>query len=72
MSKKLPKLAKNIKKYRLKRGYSQEKLSRLADVSYNTLIKIESGAIKNPTVDTAYKLARALKTTIDRLVRARF
>ncbi len=67
MAKKPTKLAKNIKSYRLKRGYSQEKLSRQADISYNTLIKIESGGIQSPTLDTAVKIARALKVSLDKL-----
>jgi ribosome-binding protein aMBF1 (putative translation factor) len=37
------KIADNIKKYRNKLGISQDKLSKLADVTYNTIIKIESG-----------------------------
>jgi len=41
-------IADNIKKYRNKIGVSQDRLSKLADVTYNTIIKIESGANKNP------------------------
>ena len=36
-------IARNIKKYRAKLGISQDKLSKIADVTYNTIIKIESG-----------------------------
>ena len=39
-------LAKNIKKLREKKGLSQEKLARLADVANNTIIKMESGENK--------------------------
>ena len=33
-------IADNIKKYRNKMGVSQDRLSKLADVTYNTIIKI--------------------------------
>ncbi|MCB9808971.1 helix-turn-helix transcriptional regulator [Candidatus Nomurabacteria bacterium] len=48
-SKELPTIAKNIKKYREKLGISQDKLSKLADIAYNVIIKVESGATPNPT-----------------------
>jgi len=38
-------IAKNIKRLRKQRGLSQDKLSKLADISHNTIIKIESGSI---------------------------
>ncbi len=44
------KIADNIKKYRNKLDISQDRLSKLADVTYNTIIKIKSGANKNPTI----------------------
>ena len=62
-------ISKNIKKYRNKLGLSQDRLSKLADVTYNTIIKIESGANKNPTIDTLSKIAKALKVGVDDLIR---
>ena len=62
-------IAKNIKKFRKRKKWSQEKLSRQADISYNTLIKIESGKIKSPRVDTALSIARAFSISLDKLVR---
>lgn len=62
-------IARNIKKLRKKRGLSQDKLSKLADISYNTIIKIESGAIQSPTMDTASKIAKALKVTLNDLMK---
>ena len=64
-----PKLQMNIRKLREKRGLSQEKLARLADVANNTIIKIESGENQNPTLETLQKIAKALDTTIDNLVK---
>lgn len=61
-------LAQNIRKLRLKKGLSQEKLSRLADIANATLVKIESGAAKEPTITTVAKIAFALNVSIDELV----
>lgn len=59
---------KNIKELRNKKGWSQEKLAREADISYQTLIKIERGGIKNPKIETMIKLTKALDVSIDELV----
>ena len=62
------KISTNIKKYRTKLGISQDKLSKLADVTYNTIIKIESGANINPTIETLSKIAKALDVSVDDLI----
>ena len=62
-------IADNIKKYRQKLGVSQDRLSKMADVTYNTIIKIESGAIQSPTMDTAQKIAKALGVSLDDLMK---
>ncbi len=61
-------IAQNIKKYRKKKGISQDKLSKLAGVTYNTIIKIESGATLNPRVDTLRLIAEGLGVTVDNLI----
>ena len=61
-------IAQNIKKYRKKKGISQDKLSKLAGVTYNTIIKIESGATLNPRVDTLRLIAKGLGVTVDDLL----
>jgi transcriptional regulator with XRE-family HTH domain len=61
-------LADNIKRIRKKKGLTQEKLSRLADISNNTLVKIEMGMAKEPTITTVTKIADALGVSIDELV----
>jgi len=63
------KISNNIKKYRNKLGVSQDKLSKLADVTYNTIIKIESGANINPTIETLSKIAKALNVGVDDLIK---
>jgi len=60
-------LAQNLKKLRKQRKLSQEKLARLADISYNTIIKIETGKASNPTFETLSKLADAFSVSMDEL-----
>lgn len=63
------KISENIKKYRNKIGVSQDRLSKLADITYNTIIKIESGSNTNPTIDTISKIATALNVSVDDLLK---
>ncbi|MEI7719662.1 MAG: helix-turn-helix transcriptional regulator [bacterium] len=62
-------LSNNIKRLREAKGLSQEKLARLADVANNTLIKMESGENKNPTLETLKKVAKALEISVDDLIK---
>ena len=59
---------KNLKGYRNKKGWSQEKLAREAGVSYQTVIKIERGYIRSPRLDTILKIAKALGVSLDDLI----
>jgi len=61
-------IAKKLKTHRLKRGLSQDKLAKLADVTYTTLVKIESGANDNPTIKTLKKISDALDIKVDNLL----
>jgi transcriptional regulator with XRE-family HTH domain len=61
-------LAENIRKLRIKKGLAQEKLARLADIFTATLVKIESGIAKEPTITTVTKIADALDISIDELM----
>jgi len=61
-------LAQNIRKFRLKKSLTQEKLSHLAGISIATLVKIEAGIAKEPTITTITKIADALEVSIDILV----
>ena len=69
MAKTISTIAKNIKKYRKEKGLSQDKLSRLADVSHATIIKIESGGIQSSTIDTVQKIAKALGVGVEDLIK---
>lgn len=59
---------KNLRKYRIEKGWSQEKLAREAGISYQTLIKIERGGIKNPKIETIIKLSKALGIEIGKII----
>jgi len=60
-------LARNLKKLREKKGLSQDRLAKLADVANNTIIKIEQGENINPTLATLKKIAEALGVSLDEL-----
>ena len=62
-------IANNIRRFRTKIEISQDRLSKLADVTYNTIIKIESGANNNPTIKTLAKIAKALGVGVDDLIK---
>jgi len=62
-------LGKRIKELRIKRWYTQEKLSEMANIDYKYIQKIEG---KNPPelkIDTIEKFAKALKVEPDELLR---
>lgn len=61
-------LSANIKELRKKHQLSQEQLAQKAGITYSTLIKIESGSNKNPTLETLTKLANVFGVRIDELV----
>lgn len=69
ISRKILPRGKNIKKLRKQKGLSQDRLSKLADISYNTVIKLESGGITNPSIDTLQKLTRTLDVSVDNLLK---
>ncbi len=62
-------IGKNIKKYREKIGISQDRLSKLADISANTVAKLELEENPNPTIETLQKIAKALKVKVDDLIK---
>ncbi len=62
-------LGKQIKKLRQGHSLSQEALAREADIPYTTLTKIESGVIKSPSVYTIAKIAEALGSNVDSLIK---
>lgn len=66
-NKQLSTIAKNIRKYRKEKNFSQDRLSKEAEVAYNTIVKIESGENPNSTVNTLERIAKALGVSIEKL-----
>ena len=62
-------LGKNIKKIRQMKELSQDRLSKLADLSLNTVVKIELNESPNPTIGTIQKIAKALGVSVDDLLK---
>jgi len=63
------KISENLKKLRRRKGYSLEKVARLANLSLNTIVKIENGVNKNPTIETLTRIAKALEVGVDDLIK---
>jgi transcriptional regulator with XRE-family HTH domain len=59
----------NLKRYRLLKKISQDRLSKLCDLSLNTIVNVESGANPNPTIETLSKIANALGVSVDDLIK---
>jgi len=62
-------IGKNMKRLRAEQGISQDRLSKLADLSLNTVVTVESGANENPTIDTLTKIAHGLGVGVDDLIK---
>lgn len=57
-----------IKRLRNEKGLTQEELSRQAGITYTSLVKIETGQVKDPRVNTITKISNALHVSIDKIV----
>jgi len=55
-----------IKEYRAKYNLTQEKLAEMVGVRRETIIFLEQGKY-NPSLKLAHNVARALKTTVDKI-----
>jgi len=44
-------------------------VARLADLSLNTIVKIENGVNQNPTIETLSKIAQALNVGVNDLIK---
>lgn len=65
----MPNIGKNIKKFRKKKNISQDRLSKLANVSLNLVAKLELENNQNPTIETLQKIADALDVSIEDLIK---
>ena len=61
-------IGKNIKKLRQEKDISQDRLSKLADISLNTAVKLELDENPNPTIETLQKIAKALDVDVNELI----
>lgn len=57
-----------VEEFRNKRRLNQRELSDASGVPQAMISQIETGDVKNPTIKTLYRLAAALKCTVDDLV----
>ena len=65
----MPTISKNIRKLREQKGISQDRLSKLADISLNTIAKLELDETQNPTIETLQKIAKALDVKVEDLIK---
>ena len=57
-----------LREYRNKRRLNQRELADISGVPQPMISDIENENVKNPTVSTRMKLARALRCTVDDLI----
>jgi len=65
----MPTISKNIRKLREQKSISQDRLSKLADISLNTIAKLELDDSQNPTIETLQKIAKALGVKVEDLIK---
>ncbi|MDB6025663.1 MAG: transcriptional regulator [Verrucomicrobiales bacterium] len=61
-------LGENIRAARIEAGFSQEKLAEKAELHHNFIGDVERGE-ENISIDSVLRIASALKTTVESLVR---
>jgi transcriptional regulator with XRE-family HTH domain len=62
-------ISENIKRLRARLGLTQDDLAKKADIKYTTLMKVESGTVNKPSVQTMAKIAEALGVSIEKLIK---
>lgn len=73
MKKKLPKyntdkIRKKLAELRERDGITKAELADLAKVDYNTIVKLEAGENKNPTIKTLIGISKAFKIHVEELI----
>ena len=61
-------LAMSVKQLRTRCGLTQAALAQRTKVSQAFIAQLETGVVKNPTLITLRRLAKALKVTVGELV----
>lgn len=59
---------KKLIELRARDGITKAELAERAKVNYNTIVKIESGENKNPTIKTLIAIAKVFKIRVEELV----
>ena len=59
----------NVKKFRKKKGLTQDGLARKADIPYTTLTKLESNVVKKSSDQTVAKIAKVLGVSMEDLIK---
>lgn len=59
---------KRLHDLRIERGYTQEELARIADVTLRRIADLENKSNTNPTLDTLSKIAIALGVSTAELI----
>ena len=62
-------ISENIKRLRNKLDLTKDDLAKMADIKYTTLMKVESGTVNKPSVQTMAKIAKALGVSIEDLIK---
>jgi len=62
-------IGQRIKHWRKEKGITQDTLAKRANVPYTTIAKIESGVIKNPSIQTVTKISEGLDVSLDELIK---
>lgn len=62
-------LGKNIREYRIKKGFTQLELGLMIEATSTTIHLIEVGENDNPKIKTLMKIAEALEVPIEELIK---
>ena len=60
-------IGKKLREARGKKGLSRDELVKKADITVNTLYKIETGKMPKPSFEIVKKLSQALDISLDEL-----
>ena len=60
-------IGKKLREAREKQGLSRDQLVKKADITVNTLYKIETGKMPKPSFEIVKKLTQALGISLDKL-----
>lgn len=63
------KIGKNIKMLQQAKEPLQDRLSKLTDISCDSIMRLENSGIANPTIETLRKIAKAREVSVDDLIK---